>query len=343
MVGNPAGYTLDLDPAAVRVLDRGIESAVSEVGSDVLSGDFFGVIEDDPETAELLDTLEPYRGMWVRNATPDRRDITLRLPSGTVGPRPGRPLSYTGDGDAWIGTLEARIVGDDGATIRSAVVERVVQPGDGIGRDIAARVVSKPPVSPSNELDLALVSPDEDRRVAVWVDDAAAPRELQLVVTASREVELSGWERSAGAGTGAHHMALRSLSTGRTWDLATVRSIVLPAGVHRFSVDVLRGGAAPVPHVVRVQVTPNPTRGAAWIDLDTPSAGSAALALFDVHGRRVWTDDMQVRDAGRHAIPWDGPEKTGIANGVYWLTLDFRGEGADSTPIRRREKIVVLR
>ena len=103
------------------------------------------------------------------------------------------------------------------------------------------------------------------------------------------------------------------------------------------------GGAEPAPTALRVRVTPNPTRGTTWIDLDTPAAGTAALALFDLQGRRVWAGAVEVREAGRHAVRWDGARESDVANGIYWLTVEFRAGGGDPRPARRREKIVVLR
>ena len=70
-------------------------------------------------------------------------------------------------------------------------------------------------------------------------------------------------------------------------------------------------------------VSPNPFRVSTTVRYLLPRSGQVELALFDVSGRRVATLDAGYREAGLHALRWDGLAGTGSAlpSGVYLLRL----------------------
>lgn len=51
---------------------------------------------------------------------------------------------------------------------------------------------------------------------------------------------------------------------------------------------------------------PNPARGAVRFELDLPRAAGVRFEVFDVTGRRVWSQGERAFEAGRHALAWDG-------------------------------------
>ena len=55
-----------------------------------------------------------------------------------------------------------------------------------------------------------------------------------------------------------------------------------------------------------------------------PQAGSARLAVYDVHGRSIRVLMDEVRPAGEHVLPWDGKNDSGkpVASGTYFCRLE---------------------
>ena len=92
-------------------------------------------------------------------------------------------------------------------------------------------------------------------------------------------------------------------------------------------VGVVPGGT---PAVAELSLPwPNPSRGAVSLVLGLPRAGQARVDVFDLAGRRVRTLLDGPRDAGRHAIVWDGRDDHGnaVAGGMFLVRA--RGEGLD--------------
>ncbi|MEW6753607.1 MAG: FlgD immunoglobulin-like domain containing protein [Candidatus Latescibacterota bacterium] len=83
---------------------------------------------------------------------------------------------------------------------------------------------------------------------------------------------------------------------------------------------------------------PSPFNGSTVIRYALPQAQAVDLAVFDVAGQRVATLAAGVRDAGRHAVTWDGRDDGGrlVATGVYL----FRLRAGDQVQARR---VLVLR
>jgi len=71
-----------------------------------------------------------------------------------------------------------------------------------------------------------------------------------------------------------------------------------------------------------VTVRPNPTRDATQLEFATERAGAVSIEVFDLVGRRVWTQSATLA-AGRHAVRWDGHDATGghVPAGTYLVRL----------------------
>jgi hypothetical protein len=76
---------------------------------------------------------------------------------------------------------------------------------------------------------------------------------------------------------------------------------------------------------------PNPGRGTMRLTLEMPVAGTAEVAVFDAGGRRLRTLMSGAREAGVHALAWDGTDDRGgaVGPGVYFLRA--RAGGAVAT------------
>ncbi|MCI0451120.1 MAG: T9SS type A sorting domain-containing protein [Candidatus Latescibacteria bacterium] len=93
--------------------------------------------------------------------------------------------------------------------------------------------------------------------------------------------------------------------------------------------SAVRGPAGPLPFSVG-EVAPNPTTGAAWIDIDMAVASQVRVDLFDVAGRMVRTISG-AGVAGPVRIEWDGRDQRGrgLPSGVYFCRVT--GSGATVT------------
>lgn len=93
-----------------------------------------------------------------------------------------------------------------------------------------------------------------------------------------------------------------------------------------------RGVSCPVAvsvlDALRLNVSPNPFRGAVSIDLgQVPEVGSAQVEVFDVRGRLVRSlDVVAVGDSGARAS-WDGKDGTGrrVSGGIYFAAVRSAG------------------
>lgn len=89
---------------------------------------------------------------------------------------------------------------------------------------------------------------------------------------------------------------------------------------------------APASGVAMSAPWPNPSRGAARIELELPTRSTLAVVVVDVQGRRVRTlAAAQPHAAGRVAFVWDGRDDDGarVASGVYFVRAIT--EGGNST------------
>jgi hypothetical protein len=79
---------------------------------------------------------------------------------------------------------------------------------------------------------------------------------------------------------------------------------------------------------VLLAVSPNPARGAAEIRLDLSAAGAVSVEVYDVLGRHVAVLAEGPRDAGRHALVFDG---SALPAGVYVVRAEAGGTVASRT------------
>lgn len=84
--------------------------------------------------------------------------------------------------------------------------------------------------------------------------------------------------------------------------------------------------------------SPNPVRGAASLRFTLPAAASVRLAIHDAQGRLVRVLAEGERQAGAHAVTWDGRDASGspLAAGLYFARLRAGGE-------TRGQRFVALR
>jgi flagellar hook capping protein FlgD len=72
---------------------------------------------------------------------------------------------------------------------------------------------------------------------------------------------------------------------------------------------------------------PNPARDAARFAVDLPRAARIDLRVIDVQGRQVRVVESGSREAGFHAVSWDGRDDAGapVFAGVYYARLTVEG------------------
>lgn len=100
------------------------------------------------------------------------------------------------------------------------------------------------------------------------------------------------------------------------------------AGVSREAPPV--AGTASAENFTLRGMSPNPGSGGSVIRFSLPDAARAALSLFDLNGRRVWTRDVGGLGAGDHAIRFeDGGQ---LPPGVYLARLT-RGDATTSARV----------
>jgi hypothetical protein len=73
--------------------------------------------------------------------------------------------------------------------------------------------------------------------------------------------------------------------------------------------------------------SPNPARDAARFAVDLPRAARLDLRVLDVQGRQVRVVESGSREAGFHAVSWDGRDDAGtpVLAGVYYARLTVEG------------------
>ncbi|MGD8396872.1 MAG: FlgD immunoglobulin-like domain containing protein, partial [Candidatus Eiseniibacteriota bacterium] len=117
---------------------------------------------------------------------------------------------------------------------------------------------------------------------------------------------------------------------------------VTEAEIDDFHLEVLEGGAAAVegpaagaaPLALRLEPpSPNPFNPATAIRFSLPERGTVHLAIYDVGGRLVRGLVDGPREAGHHAVRWDGRDAGGgaAASGVYYARLVVGDRSATRT------------
>jgi hypothetical protein len=83
---------------------------------------------------------------------------------------------------------------------------------------------------------------------------------------------------------------------------------------------------------------PQPSRGTARLELELSRATSIDVVIYDASGRRVRTLLDGARDAGRHALAWDGADDRGhaVSPGVFFVRADAAGASVTRRLVRVR-------
>jgi hypothetical protein len=85
-------------------------------------------------------------------------------------------------------------------------------------------------------------------------------------------------------------------------------------------------------------VFPNPAALGCRIALALPAAGKAAVSVYDLTGRLVWSRDLGIRGPGPQSVAWDCTDTTGrqVSPGVYFIKFSAGKRVASA-------KLVVIR
>jgi flagellar hook assembly protein FlgD len=75
--------------------------------------------------------------------------------------------------------------------------------------------------------------------------------------------------------------------------------------------------------ILRVELYPNPTRGAVTLQYTNPASAPVSVTVLDVRGRRVRTLVDEVRPFGSQTVRWDGRNEAGttVSSGVYFFDV----------------------
>jgi len=128
-------------------------------------------------------------------------------------------------------------------------------------------------------------------------------------------------------------VALRSSRHGRTNDGDELQ-VIVPVAMTVTPATGIDDDPSFVPTEFRLWAAmPNPFNPRTTIRYDLPEPATARLVVYDVTGRLVRVlEDGVTRQAGRHAVEWDGRDEHGtdVASGVYVYTLKagpYEGSG----------------
>ena len=105
------------------------------------------------------------------------------------------------------------------------------------------------------------------------------------------------------------------------------------------AVDDMQPQLSDVPDRVSVESFPNPFYTFTTLEYGLPSLMPVTIHVYNLLGKRVTTlVENAPRDAGMHAVQWDGTDRAGnpVASGVYVFTVQ-------AGPRQETRKVVVLR
>lgn len=117
------------------------------------------------------------------------------------------------------------------------------------------------------------------------------------------------------------------------WPSGTVQETTLVAADQKIhvvekepSLGVPRVGPTDAATIVRA--APNPFRSRTRIDWTLAARAPIELDVIDLAGRRVRRLDAATREAGRHAVEWNGRDDGGatVRSGVYFVRLSAAGQ-----------------
>jgi hypothetical protein len=92
------------------------------------------------------------------------------------------------------------------------------------------------------------------------------------------------------------------------------------------------------PRLTIGRVFPNPSSDQSRLDYTLANAGHVDIAVYDVAGRRVRSLDAGLREAGQHAVSWDGRLDRGIESpsGVYFIRIKAGTQSMTARVVRMR-------
>jgi len=120
---------------------------------------------------------------------------------------------------------------------------------------------------------------------------------------------------------------------GWTFDAATGATRIRHDAANQVVIEL--GAASPPPpstSLLRVEATPNPSKGTVQVDVDLPTGGWVDVFVRDVSGKTIHTIHSGDLTAGPHRIGWDGRDAEGhrVGSGVYFVQARTRaGEKAN--------------
>ncbi len=101
---------------------------------------------------------------------------------------------------------------------------------------------------------------------------------------------------------------------------------VTPVNLQGAVVQIGGSTAAPdiVPARLHLTAAPNPFNPRTTIAFELPASSPVRLTIHDPSGRRVRALLAETREAGRHAVSWDGRDDAGraVATGTYFAKID---------------------
>ena len=319
MVGNPAGYSITLDPQRLLIRDYTIAPGA----------------------------LGPWEGCWVRNEGEPERPVVLLVPAEEAALLKTGPPASPG-GLTWLLSIVARSEGE------TAGVELATAESGAEGRD--PNDVERPPAEPGRSLIVSLSAPSAQGRGprALLRDVRARAVEItewRLEVSSPRgPVELS-WDRAADDRAPGLELPLRSLilddeGSQNAWDLRAAGSARIPPGRHSLRVVASRTPGAPVSPDPWAYAWPNPFQGETTLHYSVPASGRVALQVFDVTGRQIWRQLFHAVP-GENACMWDGRDEIGTAApaGTYFIRLEVESDDGAGKPRRQlaAHKMTLLR
>jgi hypothetical protein len=94
--------------------------------------------------------------------------------------------------------------------------------------------------------------------------------------------------------------------------------------------------ATDLPIAYALRASPNPARSRSTLAFDLPVRGAVTLSVCDVAGRRVRSLVSETREAGRHAVTWDGRSESGALTkaGVYFVRFEAGGRVLNQALVR---------
>ncbi|HYM81179.1 MAG TPA: FlgD immunoglobulin-like domain containing protein [Candidatus Limnocylindria bacterium] len=105
-----------------------------------------------------------------------------------------------------------------------------------------------------------------------------------------------------------------------------------------FDQQVAVGETEPASDLALSSATPNPFSTTTWLRFRLSSAGRAELRIYDVNGRLVRSLAEGAREAGEHAVAWDGRDQSGrvVPSGSYFARLALGDREVVRTVVRMR-------